>query len=92
MIFMILPEKNKIKISGQNIFSRLGIYTYGLYLTHTIVINLSIKLFEKLQLSLDQALNAALFFFATLSITILASILSFNLIEKPFLKAKKYFR
>lgn len=92
IIFMILPEKNKIKISGQNIFSRLGIYTYGLYLTHTIVINLSIKLFEKLQLSLDQALNAALFFFATLSITILASILSFNLIEKPFLKAKKYFR
>lgn len=92
LIFIILPENSKIKVSEKNIFSKLGIYTYGLYLTHSIVINLFVKIFEKLNLSLTMAWNALLFIILALIFTIIASIFSYNYIEKPFLKLKKYFR
>jgi len=92
LLFIILPENNRIKVSDTNIFSKLGIYTYGLYLTHTIIINLFIKIFEKMKLPIDEAGNAALFIVITLSFTIIASIISYKLIEKPFLQLKKHFR
>lgn len=92
LITLILPENNEIKISDKNIFSKLGIYTYGLYLTHVIVINLFIKVFEKLNLPITEIWNAILFFITTLACTILASIISYGIIEKPFLRLKKYFR
>lgn len=92
ILLMALPENSIIRISDRNIFSRLGIYTYGLYLTHTIVINLFIKLFEKWQLSLDHGMNALLFATLSLLVTICVSMLTYRFIEKPFLRAKKYFR
>lgn len=92
LLFIILPENSKIKISNRNIFGRLGIYTYGLYLTHTIVINLFIKIFDKLKLSIDEIWNAILFGILTLAFTIIASIISYKLIEKPFLRLKKHFK
>lgn len=92
LIFIILPENSEIKVSDKNIFSKLGIYTYGLYLTHIIVINLFIKVFEKLNLSIALFWNAILFFMTTLAFTIIASIISYAIIEKPFLKLKNYFR
>jgi len=92
LIFIILPENSEIKSSAKNIFSRLGIYTYGLYLTHTIIINLFSKIFEKSNLSITLFWNAVLFFIATLLVTIIASIISYKIIEKPFLQLKKYFR
>jgi len=91
-IFLILPEDSKIRASDRNIFSILGIYTYGLYLTHTIIINLFVKIFEKLKLSIDEIWNAILFGILTLVFTIIASIISYKLIEKPFLRLKKYFK
>lgn len=92
LIFIILPENSKIKVSEKNIFSRLGIFTYGLYLTHTIAINFFVKVFEKLNLPLTIAWNAVLFIILTLILTIIASIISYNFIEKPFLRLKKVFR
>jgi len=92
LITIILPENSKIKVGGKNIFSKLGIYTYGLYLTHVIVINLFIKVFEKLNLPITEIWNAILFFITTLALTILTSIISYGVIEKPFLSLKKYFR
>lgn len=91
-IFLILPEESEIKASDKNIFSILGIYTYGLYLTHTIIINLFIKIFDKLKLSIDEIWNAILFGILTLVFTIIASIISYKLIEKPFLRLKKFFK
>lgn len=92
LIFIILPENSKIKISDRNIFSRLGIYTYGLYLTHIIIINLFVRIFEKLKLSIDEIWNAILFGILTFAFTIIASIISYKWIEKPFLRLKKYFK
>ncbi|MBQ0148253.1 MAG: acyltransferase family protein [Flavobacteriaceae bacterium] len=71
-----------LKISDHNIINRLGKYTYGMYLFHTIWINL----FNKFT---NQYLLIALFAFVA---TILSSILSYHIFEKQFLKLKKYYR
>jgi peptidoglycan/LPS O-acetylase OafA/YrhL len=92
VIFFIIPENNSIKISDRNILSVLGIFTYGLYLTHTIAINFFLRLFEKLGMPLTSVGNSFLLVIFSLALTIVASILSYNLIEKPFLNLKKYFR
>lgn len=92
LIFLILPENSNFKISDKNIFSQLGIFTYGLYLTHTIIINLFLRIFEKLNFSIDKIGYAVLFGVLTLGFTIFTSYLSYKLIENPFLKLKKYFQ
>lgn len=82
LLALTLPEKNALKISDHNIINRLGKYTYGMYLFHTIWINL----FNKFT---NQYLLIALFAFVA---TILSSILSYHIFEKQFLKLKKYYR
>ena len=82
LIIFTLCDKNVIKISNKNIFSKLGKYTYGMYLFHTIWINLILK-FEA---------NFYLLFIYSLIATILSSIISFHLFENQFLKLKKYFK
>jgi peptidoglycan/LPS O-acetylase OafA/YrhL len=89
-ISLFVFEERLFEISKRNIFSRLGIYTYSLYLTHTIIINLCVKIFERMHISLDKPLPAVCFSFVCLMSTILVSMLTYYLIEKPFLKIKKW--
>lgn len=91
IIFMVIPKQNRFTINDRNILSRLGVFTYGLYLYHTIIINLFIQLFRKFNLPLDLPINAIVFSVISLLITILISILSYHLFEKQFLKLKRYF-
>jgi len=88
-LFIFIPKDNSFKIKDNNILSKLGVYTYGLYLTHFIAISLVKKLFIKLNISFDR--NFLLFITCSLLITILASYISYTVIEKPFLNLKKYF-
>ncbi|MDK7374505.1 MULTISPECIES: acyltransferase [Weeksella] len=81
LLSFTLPEKNSLKISNQNIFSRLGKYTYAMYLFHTIWINFFAKFSQ----------NFWLIFSLSLTATILSSILSYYLFENQFLKLKKLF-
>jgi peptidoglycan/LPS O-acetylase OafA/YrhL len=89
-ITLLVFEEGLFKISKTNIFSRLGIYTYSLYLTHTIIINLCVKMFERMHISLNKLLPAVCFSVVCLIGTILASMLTYYMIEKPFLKIKKW--
>jgi peptidoglycan/LPS O-acetylase OafA/YrhL len=91
IIFLIASGQNRIRIGDNNLLSRLGIFTYGLYLFHTIVINLLVRIFQKLNFSLDLAMNAIIFSIIAFLITVLVSVLSYHLFEKQFLKLKKYF-
>ncbi|SMC81355.1 acyltransferase family protein [Moheibacter sediminis] len=88
LLVLILPEENRFKISDQNIFSKLGVYTYGFYLYHTIVINLFVQIFRKINWELTNALPAFLFFCITLFCSLLCSKLSYDYFEKPFLRLK----
>ena len=92
LIILLLPEKNDLKISDKNILSRLGAYTYGLYLYHISVLLLLVQIYLKLGWPLNRPLNAISFTIIALLLSILCSILSYHLFEKHFLKLKKYFR
>lgn len=77
---------NSIHINDNLWFSKLGIYTYGLYLYHTIIILLLIQVFKYLNFS-----NWYTLAIASLLITIAISIISYHLFERQFLKLKRYF-
>jgi peptidoglycan/LPS O-acetylase OafA/YrhL len=89
ILFVFIPQENKLKISDSSVFSKLGLYTYSLYLLHVIVIHLLIQLFNKFHLSIEH--NSVYFILLALALTIFASYLSYILIEKPFLRLKKFF-
>lgn len=90
VLMIFLPqENNTFKISSNAIFSKLGLYTYSLYLNHAIIISLLIQVFKKM--NLDFKNYYLLFIILSLVATILASKITYNLIEKPFLNMKKKF-
>jgi peptidoglycan/LPS O-acetylase OafA/YrhL len=85
IIACTITEKKNIIISENSIFSKLGKYTYGLYLYHTIVINLFLQIFKRLKYDL----NWYSIGFIALSFTIILSFLSYNYFELFFLNLKK---
>lgn len=87
IIFFIISPKKSIYIKDSNIISKLGVYTYGLYLYHTIVIILLTKVFEKL----DFDTNNIYINILSLILTIIISMVSYHLFESKFIKLKKYF-
>jgi hypothetical protein len=89
ILFVFIPQENKLKMSDSSVFSKLGLYTYSLYLLHVIVIHLLIQLFNKFHLSMEH--NSVYFIILALALTVFASYLSYILIEKPFLRLKKFF-
>ncbi|PTT73135.1 acyltransferase family protein, partial [Chryseobacterium sp. HMWF001] len=82
LILSTLGTKNVFKISDQSILAKLGKYTYGLYLFHTILIMLFIKIGNRF--NLNWKLIVALSFIAS----VVCSVLSYHLFEKQFLKLK----
>lgn len=83
-ILFSLPKTNCIKIGDNLWISRLGVYTYGLYLFHTIIINL----FKHTKMI---TFGWPVFLIISLVVTVLVSILSYHIFEKQFLKLKTYF-
>jgi peptidoglycan/LPS O-acetylase OafA/YrhL len=87
IILFTLTPSNAIIIKDDYLISRLGIYTYGLYLFHTIIINFLLQLSKSLSFNL----NWFVFAITALILTVMVSIGSYYLFEKQFLKLKKYF-
>jgi peptidoglycan/LPS O-acetylase OafA/YrhL len=90
VLIIFIPLNNDFKISSRFVFSKLGKYTYSLYLTHIIVINFYIQLFVKANWNFEK--NSFLFIIAALLTTILVSYSTYRIIELPFLKLKSYFK
>lgn len=78
--------ENSIYINDNLWFSKLGVYTYGLYLYHTIVILFIIQIFKHMSFS-----NWYILVLTSLFVTIVISFVSYHLFEKQFLKLKRYF-
>lgn len=91
IILMVIQNYSRLKIGDNNILSRLGVYTYGLYLYHTIVIILLLQTSKLIGFQLDIIINAIIFSLVSLLATIAISYISYHLFEKQFLKLKKYF-
>lgn len=88
ILLLMLPKENKFKIGNRNLFSRLGVYTYGLYLFHIIFINLMIKLFQKTDWNTNDFTKMFLISFSSLLGTIVVAICSYHFFEKQFLRLK----
>ncbi|WP_027388460.1 acyltransferase family protein [Chryseobacterium gregarium] len=82
LILLTLGDKNVFKIPDNSITGRLGKYTYGLYLFHTICINLFMKIGNTLGIGWIEVI--LLSFLST----VIFSVLSYHLFEKQFLKLK----
>lgn len=90
VLIIFIPNDANFKINPNSIISKLGKYTYSLYLLHVVIINFFIQLFTKINVSIEN--NSIVFILISFATTILASYISFIIIEKPFLKLKKYFK
>lgn len=90
IIFTIL-KTNKLFISNTSIFSKLGKYTYGLYLYHTIFIKLTFRTIDKFVIIESTILRNLTISLFALILSIIVSIISFYLFENQFIKLKKYF-
>ncbi|MFT5168909.1 MAG: peptidoglycan/LPS O-acetylase OafA/YrhL [Saprospiraceae bacterium] len=91
LVFFTLPKKNRLFISDYNPISKAGIYTYGIYLYHTIVINLFLQLANKSQIDPAIPANGIVISILSLVVTIGISVASYHWFEKRFLKMKRYF-
>ncbi len=87
VILFTLTPSNNIYINDSRILSRLGIYTYGLYLYHTIIINFLLQIRSSLPFEISLLATVILSFI----ISLLISIVSYHVFEKQFLKLKRYF-
>lgn len=86
LILFTLCDKNQIKVSDTHLISKLGVYTYGLYLYHTIVINLFLQVLKNWSYSYKMFVIGV----GSLLLTIIMSSLSYHFFEKQFLKLKKH--
>lgn len=87
IILFTLPPSNSIYIKDNFLISKLGLYTYGLYLFHTIILRLMLQITHLLNFEINWFVSALI----SLTITIIVSIISYHLFEKQFLKLKKFF-
>lgn len=84
--------KNSIfKMSNFKVVSRLGIYTYGLYCLHFLGLYFAIKFMDLLRLNGSLSWVAFLMITLALVISVIISLLSYNLYEKWFLRFKDKF-
>lgn len=80
-----------VKMSAFRTISRLGIYTYGLYLLHPIgikIVERLVQIFRFNESSLDISIVGGA---VALALTILFAVTSYHLFEKPFLSLKSRF-
>ncbi len=91
ILSVISPENKNLKKYSKLIY--LGKISYGLYVFHILGIRLSILLLDNLIPSLKDYLIVHLIvhFLVALLLTIIMAIVSYNVLEKPFLMLKKRF-
>jgi peptidoglycan/LPS O-acetylase OafA/YrhL len=87
VIFSVLNNDFLKKIFSQKIIVFLGKRSYGLYLYHLLSIEVVSYLFTKINLL--PTVNLVATFFISMLFTVIISIISYKLIETPFLKLKQ---
>lgn len=91
MFILILSNLKQPYLVKNKSINYLGQLSYGIYMFHTIVLNFVVFVFLKLNFESD-ALSILLINLLTVSITFLASHISYKYFESFFLNKKKNFR
>jgi peptidoglycan/LPS O-acetylase OafA/YrhL len=89
ILFVAVFSKRPLLHSA--LLTKLGTYTYGLYIWHVLAIVILARVFGMIHLSIDTPINAMMFAAAALCLTIMMSVCSYNIYEKPFLRLKRFF-
>lgn len=89
ILLFTLTSKETFHIKDSHFTSKLGLYTYGLYLLHTICINLVLKIGGKLNIDSTSLKGYVFVFLLSLILSVGTSFLSYELFEKQFLKLKQ---
>lgn len=93
LIILVAASRPAFRIADTSVLSRLGVYTYGLYLYHVLVINALRQVCVKYDWQYDgPILNSIAFVTLSFLFTVLLAYGSYHLFEKQFLKLKKFFR
>lgn len=94
-VFVILEqsyaEKSFYKVSNFKTISKLGIYTYSLYMIHFICIYIVNKLFDILQINVSLLQVLVFQTLVSFIISLFVAYLSYNFFEKYFLNLKERF-
>lgn len=92
LLLIFIPQKGLLRISGSNVFTRLGKISYGLYVYHLIWIHVLVKIFRNNDILLDNWTIYICFAIMTFVATIITSYLSYHYFEMPILKLReRYF-
>ncbi|WP_299248614.1 acyltransferase [uncultured Cytophaga sp.] len=90
LILNIVYNEKSILSFNTKLTDKLGKYSYGMYMYHNIIIFLCINNIIKLDLD-NSILFNVLLYVTVIVITILISMLSYKILETPFLKLKDKF-
>jgi peptidoglycan/LPS O-acetylase OafA/YrhL len=85
LIAIFIPLHSKLRLDEQNIFSKFGKISYGLYVYHLMVIHIILWYCLTHKLKLDYWPNLTLFITLAFGLTILLGTFSYKYIESPFL-------
>ena len=89
LIFLTVSSGSFINKNYIGIFSKLGKISYGLYVYHTVVITVLMKLALRYQIAFTgNKFVYAVFCIVCLAVSILVSVISYQYFEKYFLKKK----
>lgn len=92
LIALFIPRESTFKFSPKSIFSRFGMISYSLYLTHLVVILIFLSLFKKYEFQINSGFNLFILFFSSLTVSIMISYITYYTVESPFLKLKAKLR
>lgn len=90
LLSSFLCPSETLKISDGNVCTRLGKYTYGLYLFHVIVINALAAIFARAHWQSQHLPQGVPFMLLALGLSIAISVVSYRVFERPFLTLKRY--
>jgi peptidoglycan/LPS O-acetylase OafA/YrhL len=88
VLFVSLFCSRKYQFGPQNYFSKMGTWSYGLYVLHLAIIHILLKFCQKNAIRIDSILSFSVFGITCLTISLLISYLSFRYFEKPFVDLK----
>lgn len=92
LLLVFIPQKSKIRIGENHLFTKLGKISYGLYVYHIIWIHVIYKFYIDYGVNVDTFRGYGIFILSTFSATVITAVLSYKYFEKPILKLReKYF-
>ncbi len=91
IILNLSTNKKHSQFLENKFFSFLGKISYGIYMYHFVICTVVIKCFIMLNIEYN-ALSQALIYFFIISLTVLISWLSYEYLEKGFLRLKSNYQ